>query len=81
VTIFIGLYCTLVKSFPPSHPLDPLPAPLKAIAGGLSFLFHTSLFSMKVTHETFWPKLYMETTRSIVWLARKIENETVEANV
>jgi hypothetical protein len=38
----IGLYCTLVRSLPPSLTLNPLPTPLKAIAREFIVLFHTS---------------------------------------
>lgn len=34
-----------------------------------------------MTPETFRQVLYMETTRSIVWLAKKSETETLEADV
>lgn len=43
---------------------------LKALI--LSFLAALeALVNVKVTPETFWQALYMETTRSIVWLAKK----------
>jgi hypothetical protein len=45
VTIQIGLYCMLVTSPPSSLPLDPLPAPLKAIARGFFVLFRISIWS------------------------------------
>lgn len=57
---------------------------LKALT--LSFLAALeALVNVKVTPETFWQAPYMETTRSIVWLAKKkkkkSKTETVTADV
>jgi hypothetical protein len=48
------LHCTLVRSPPSSHPHNPLPIPLKAIARCFIVRFHTCLWS----HQLF-PHLYL----------------------
>jgi hypothetical protein len=42
---WLDLYCTLVRSPPPSLPLNPVSIPLKAIARGFFVLFHISICS------------------------------------
>jgi hypothetical protein len=61
----IGLYCTLVRSPPPSLPLEPLPVSLKTIARGFFVLFHVSIWSpstiyphLNFLHSPFHPHKY-----------------------